>query len=435
MLAKDTPLWDNKSLWDIFVIYKKENTMSNNTDWNGLGNEIREAVENALNTNDFSQMGARISNAVQDTLQDVRDSVASGIAGSPVNTPRNRTQEMANATRERKMNAQNASRYTGVNVQQAPRKARFRKVGAVKGGFLRAIGGMGSFFWGFMSIVSIAMAFDPEEAAAIPLMVLFGLLFAVHAGMVHFGRKIKKRIKRAQTYWELAGNNQYVNIGTISRFTGQKIKDIIKDIKEMIADGFFPEGHLDNQATCLILNNKVYNEYLELEAERARLGYGAVRTAQTETNPTAAPATELEKMIAEGKDYMERLRTMNDHIAGEEISAKLFRLENLLKQLFETVQDHPEQMSQMDKVMKYYLPTTIKLVSAYEEFDSVSDQGNDILEAKEEIEKTLDTINDSFVQLVNRMYRDSAFDVTTDAQVLKTMLAQEGLSGQSDFEQ
>ena len=116
------------------------------------------------------------------------------------------------------------------------------------------------------------------------------------------------------------------------------------------------------------------------------------------------------------------------------MSAKLSKLENLLKEIFEKLVEHPDQLPQMQKFMRYYLPTTMKLVEAYEEFDNMSNQGPDIIEAKAEIEKTLDSINDAFEELLNRMLRDKAYDVATDAQVLKTMLAQEGLTKDTGFE-
>ncbi len=68
-------------------------------------------------------------------------------------------------------------------------------------------------------------------------------------------------------------------------------------------------------------------------------------------------------------------------------------------------------------------------MEAYEEVDSLSVQGDDIRAAKAEIEKTLDTINGAFGELLNKIFRDTAYDVTTDAQVLQTMLAKEGLAG------
>ena len=67
----------------------------------------------------------------------------------------------------------------------------------------------------------------------------------------------------------------------------------------------------------------------------------------------------------------------------------------------------------------------IKLVEAYAEYDKVSNPGDDILEAKKQIENTLDTINVAFEQLHNNLFRDSVWDVTTDAEVLQTELKQD----------
>lgn len=192
-----------------------------------------------------------------------------------------------------------------------------------------------------------------------------------------------------------------------------------------------------------MLNDRIYREYITLEKQRKVLEKEqkaqARRAVEEKPQPAKQPqesagGSELDEMITQGQDCIRRLRNMNDNIPGEEISAKLFRLENLLKEIFEGLKEHPEQLPQMQKFMNYYLPTTLKLVGAYEQFDDLSAQGDEIREAKAEIEKTLDTINCAFEELLNRMFRETAFDVTTDAQVLQTMLAKEGLTGQRDFE-
>ena len=84
--------------------------------------------------------------------------------------------------------------------------------------------------------------------------------------------------------------------------------------------------------------------------------------------------------------------------------------------------------------MDYYLPTTMKLLEAYEELDTQPVQGENILSSKREIEKTLDTLNQAFERLLDDMFQDTAWDVSSDISVLNSMLAQEGLKGK-DFEQ
>ncbi len=82
--------------------------------------------------------------------------------------------------------------------------------------------------------------------------------------------------------------------------------------------------------------------------------------------------------------------------------------------------------------MEYYLPTTVKLVNAYRDFDSVGTQGANISSAKAEIERTLDTINQAFERLLDDLYQDAALDVSTDASVIQTMLKKDGWA-ESDF--
>lgn len=47
---------------------------------------------------------------------------------------------------------------------------------------------------------------------------------------------------------------------------------------------------------------------------------------------------------------------------------------------------------------------------------------------KKEIEKTLDTLNRAFEKLLDDLFQETAWDVSTDISVLHTMLAQEGLT-------
>ena len=82
--------------------------------------------------------------------------------------------------------------------------------------------------------------------------------------------------------------------------------------------------------------------------------------------------------------------------------------------------------------MEYYLPTTLKLVKAYENFSLQPIQGDNITQSKKEIKDTIGTINKAFEQLLDSLYEDVTMDVSTDISVLQTMLKQEGLT-ESDF--
>ena len=474
--------------------------------WNKIGNELRDAVTDSLQTGDFSQLGDVLSGTVNSAVAEakrqinqVREAYSAGQAnqyrtggndsrggagsqggaggsggvgsqGGAGAGNNNKAWQGAYAqkTHTGKRGGASVHSSSGTGAVPVPKaRIKMNEVGNVSSVLYMAFGGIGV---GITTIALLALLFlagGLSSASGIT-----GVLLLVFALMIHGGCRQRDRLSRARRYVKLCGNNRYINIEDLALHTGKSERYVLKDVKKMLKLGIFPEGHLDQDKACLMLDDATYREYLlimkerkarEMEEKVARMqarqaGQGAgvsVEEADEQEQKASSPwkdvaqdikartrdkkeaepmSPELAAMVQEGQEYIRRLRDMNDNIEGEVISAKLFRLENLLKEIFDRVKEHPEQMPQMQKFMNYYLPTTLKLVEAYEDFDSVSAPGEDILEAKSEIEKTLDTINQAFAELLNRLFRDSAFDATTDAQVLQTMLAKEGLTRNRDFE-
>ena len=195
----------------------------------------------------------------------------------------------------------------------------------------------------------------------------------------------------------------------------------------MIRRGYFPQGHMDEQNTCLMLDDSTFKQYQELMVRaKEKEANEQQRQQQLRSNP------ELQSVIQEGKQYLSQIREANEAIPGKEISRKLSRLESVTEKIFDYVTRHPKKLPEIRRFMSYYLPTTLKLVNAYREFDAQPVQGENILSAKREIEETLDTINLAFENLFDGLFEDDAIDISTDISVLETMLRQEGLTG-SDF--
>ena len=410
--------------------------MSDNRSWSDIGEELRDAVGDALRSGNFKDLSDVVMNTVTDTVRNVSSRVGQAVSESV-----NYTEEYEQATRQRQREREK-ERQAAKEARLAMLPAPFRRVGRVSSVLYRVFGGIGTGVMAVLCTVfgGLGLGYGGGWWTAFSVL---ALLLGVFVLMINVGCKQKLRLKRAEKYVELSGQNQYVNVEELALHTNRTPRFVLKDIRRMLELGFFPQGHLDSKGSCLMLNDRIYREYITLEKQRKVLEKEqkaqARRAVEEKPQPAKQPqesagGSELDEMITQGQDCIRRLRNMNDNIPGEEISAKLFRLENLLKEIFEGLKEHPEQLPQMQKFMNYYLPTTIKLVEAYEEFDSLSVQGDDIRAAKAEIEKTLDTINCAFEELLNRMFRDTAFDVTTDAQVLQTMLAKEGLTGQRDFE-
>ena len=181
-----------------------------------------------------------------------------------------------------------------------------------------------------------------------------------------------------------------------------------------------------------MVTNEMYRKYLQTEEQRVLLAEQERQKVQDRLKEQAGLSPQVQEVLEAGEAYIKRLRKCNDDIPGVEISNKIFRIEELVQQIFARVKEHPEMVSDIRKMMDYYLPTTIKLLDAYTELDAQSVQGEHIVNSKREIEDVLDTLNIAFEKLLDSLFRDAAWDVSADISVLETMLAQEGLTD-NDF--
>ena len=141
---------------------------------------------------------------------------------------------------------------------------------------------------------------------------------------------------------------------------------------------------------------------------------------------------QVQKVYDKGKAYIKKIHASNDAIRGEEISAKIAKMEQVIEQIFQRAEEHPEIIPDLKKMMDYYLPMTVKLLDAYEDMDRQPIQGETICASKKEIEDTLDTLNEAFAKLLDSVFQDTAWDMSSDIFVVNTILAQEGLTG-NDF--
>lgn len=411
--------------------------MSSNRYSNGTDEQLKIALAKALQTGDFSNLNELVSQTVTDALSDagkhftqnVNINVNKQYKAPPKQTPP-KTAEPVPAPRRTQTQVQPQQQ----NVKMPP--VPFKEVGSVSGVLYQVFGGIGFGLSCTMAFLRLPGTFLGNST---PVGWIINIVFmAAFLKMIRVGSGNMNRLKRAKRYLQLCRGRMYGQVEQLAMDTGNSVRYVVKDLRKMLSLGMFPEGHLDSQKTCFMLNDAVHQQYLEAENNRIlrENSQKEENAADTDTDSPVADNTqesELNTMIAEGMECIRKLRSLNDNIPGEVISEKLYCLESLLKDIFDNVREHPEQMHRMHTMMDYYLPTTLKLVEAYEDFDKVSVPGDDIIAAKAEIERTLDIINQAFKELLNNLFQDAVFDATTDAQVLQTMLAREGLTKDTEI--
>ena len=134
-------------------------------------------------------------------------------------------------------------------------------------------------------------------------------------------------------------------------------------------------------------------------------------------------------MLAERDRALGEMRRLNDSIADEKISAQIDHLELVTGKIIDHVAQNPTKLPQIRRFLNYYLPTTLKLLNAYDRMDSAGVSGANIDGTKGRVENIMDTIVKSFDQQLDALFGDEALDISTDITVLEQMLAREGLGG------
>lgn len=393
-----------------------------NNEWERFGEDIRRTIQDAVDSRDFS----RLNQTVSDTIGQAMDNVSRGLKNG-------------GWYRERPMERQRQAYAPGYdqgreNVNVIPRerknllylKGNSSRIG---GAFLAATGyvfGIGTI--ALLICVLIAAAATGWGMALRAGAVVLGIVALIFIWMAGTGSSMFCSVGRFRKYVKVLGDQEYCEVKELSRQTGRSAKAVLKDLKKMIKKGWFRQGHLDEQGTYLMSSDEAYRQYTSLMERMKQQKAEREAEAERERQEYEKLSPEVQRIIQAGDEYVKKIREANDAIPGEEISNKISRMEMLVDRIFDRVEQNPETVDDIHRLMDYYLPTTIKLLEAYEDLDAQPVQGENIISSKKEIEKTLDTLNTAFEKLLDDLFQDTAWDVSSDISVLNMMLAQEGLT-------
>lgn len=379
--------------------------------WETVGENIRDIVQNAVDSQDFQKLNQTINSVVTSAAKEMEKGLHN--AGKKVD------EQQEKIVREKQYQSYTAQKPNNSHTMQKEYPQLFARTTKNQViGIILIIFGFGLGFLFAMAFFGIFLGtlFIAKNVAMSILLIIFGMLFILFMVLGYKGTTMVSETKRFQNYIRGLGGKTYANIDQLAYEVHKSIPYVRKDLINMIQKGWFIEGHLDRQGTCLMVTHDTYNEYLR-----------TVQKPQPNKNMNNV-SDEVKDILETGNAYIKEIHQCNDDIPGIEISEKISRIELIVQKIFKRIEQHPENIPNIRKFMKYYLPTTIKLLKAYRELDQQPIQGENIINSKREIENTLDTLNYAFEKLLDDLFRDTAWDVSSDVSVLETLLTQEGLT-------
>ena len=149
---------------------------------------------------------------------------------------------------------------------------------------------------------------------------------------------------------------------------------------------------------------------------------------EKEEQPTGN--AELDKMIRDGKLAIAEMKRLDEAIEDETISAQIRRLEEVSRKIFDQVKENPKKLPEIRRFMDYYLPTTLKILNAYDRMGAAGVSGENISGTMKRVEDIMSTIVSAFEKQLDSLFGSDALDIRAEMSVLETMLAREGLAGE-----
>lgn len=427
-------------------------------EWYRAGEEIRDQVQQAVDTGNFTNLGKNIGNTVNETIsrtmQEVNRTVGTvgdsvnrtvGAVGESVNRVVNNVGNGisraaaggfgggnagggagGNAYMQRQTPYAHLPQYRHPNVRPDTRLFQRTPKGTISGWVCMCLGYGSAAFWSLGLIIAMAELF----AGSFALLDMFvsGVFTVVGLWLGIYGTRLTGRAKRYSRYVDMVRDRLYCSIQEMAVKIGKSERFVIKDVKKMIRLGMFKQGRLDEKETCLIASDAMYNQYMltqkNYEEEQKKLEIEKLEEERRQREKERLG--EAGEVIEEGKNYVRLIRQCNDEIPGEEMSDKLDRLELLVTRIFEQVEKEPELAPELRKMLSFYLPTTKKLLEAYRDLDRQQLDLSNVEQTKREIESAVDNINEAFEKFLDELFREKAWDIQSDISALHTILKQDG---------
>lgn len=381
-----------------------------NREWERFGEDIRRTVQDAVDSMDFEQLNQTINNTINQAI----DGIGKGLqdAGDKV---------------DKSIRGQDGYQQTA---------ELYRKTTGVRaGGIALSVVGYtlsGGLIMGLAAIAAGAFVLGNWTVVLQVLLVIGTILLGGSMVLAGVGSSRLGKVKRFRSYIESMEGKEYGEIKELAQRVRKSPRYVVRDLERMIQKGWFRQGHLDAQKTCLMVSHNAYRQYQELVQHLKEQKKQEAEQKEQQAKAFHETDPQIQEIIKTGDAYIRKIHLCNDAIPGHEISAKISRMETLVDRIFDRVERKPEYATEIRRLMEYYLPTTVKLLEAYQELDRQPVQGENILSSKKEIEDTLGTLNVAFEKLLDSLFQDTAWDVSSDISVLHTMLAQEGLT-EDDF--
>lgn len=370
---------------------------------NNIADQIVNAVQNAVNSQDFTNLQSTIERSIGSAAE----SIGRGIAQASDGIRRGQEQYAQIQQRKRHEEQLNA-------LYAKPTSQRGAGVALVTGGVMVAVPALATGI--ALAAIGVSAGFAVLAIGA-----------AASAGLIFAGSRKAQLARSFERYRNAIDVRESFSLDQLAATVSETPDRVRKNVRALLACGMFKQGALDDDETTLYLTTDAYQRYLQTRAESLHQQNLIEAARAAEAAKTASLTPEQRRLLERGEAFIDQIRAGNQAIPGAEISRTIDQIERVVRAILDCAAEDPRVIDDLDHLMDYYLPTTVKLLDAYQDLDAQPIQSESIVQSKREIEGALASLSTGFEKLLDSLFRDRTLDVSADISVLHTVLAQEGL--------
>ena len=319
----------------------------------------------------------------------------------------------------------------GWRAPSAPKRFRSTAGLSASGWAMAFAGGAGVLLFGLGSLIASFTPLLVAGAVWTVGLVAGAVLTALSATLLAFGVRRLSDARRCKAFRRIFASREICSFEELAVKSQMSEAQARSAARRMLKRGLLPEGRIDDEGLWLMTSDAAYDQYLLAKAsyERQLLEQRSAEAARAASLRASDQLPEEAKaLVAQGEDFLKQVRALDASIDDGEVSRKIVAIERTVERILERVKEEPAVVGSLDRLADYYLPTTVKLLAAYDDLEAQLVQGENIAGSRREIERTLDVLHAAFEKLLDETYRDLSLDVSSDIAVLHAVLAQEGLT-------
>ncbi|MGX8774028.1 MAG: hypothetical protein ACSW8G_03105 [Bacillota bacterium] len=305
-----------------------------------------------------------------------------------------------------------------VEIEREQKQIRNKRTGRT-----RTILGWACLILGVMDLFGNIQAFNYSLALGLQSTILPFLMACLGAWLI---KSTRKSVSKWDKYDELINKNGNTSLRMISRKTGIPLKEVRKDMQEMINNGFFKDeannigAYINGEYDILIMmKNGMPMESIQ----------ETIRREETEAKADAAGSDKpAQPRVWDEGDYANAIAIVASDEKDPEVVESLRSIEASLRKIDRLIERKPKLADSegVRQLRDIYLPKTMELVKKL----WTEDAGP---AAMLEIKGILNTCATAYGKIVDKLYEREDEDTLIDIKVLEQIFAKEGLLD-SDFD-